>query len=105
MEQRERLARTIAGLFNAARPQGMGFIRFRPGDMTPAEAAAYADRALVGETLHFDYLEGRVMKVSMSAGGVHDLHLWERDNGNAQAAIEDGLTDPQYAALPAPVAR
>ena len=77
-------ADVLAALYNAAKPQGMGFLQYDPQPMTQAEAAQ-----ILHETTDFDYLKGRVMKISLS-GGEFDPRLYDRDNGHgaAQRAID-----------------
>lgn len=100
-------ARTIAGLYNNSRPQGMGIIHFVEGKMSPADALkmARAGRADVRgrSSCHMDYVSGRVVKVTVdcTTGLPGELWRYDRDlgEGAAQAAILDGLTDPFYAEL------
>jgi hypothetical protein len=69
----------LAALYNAAKPQGMGFMHYDPTPMTPSEAAA-----LLAQTTSFDYLKGRVMKIDLS-GNQLDPYLYDRDNGQGAA--------------------
>ena len=73
-------AAVLAALYNAARPQGMGFLHYTPEDMTRDQAAE-----LLKETANFDYLRGRVMKISL-ANDVLRTGLYDRDNGDGAAA-------------------
>jgi hypothetical protein len=77
-------AQVLAALFNNARPQGMGFLSFKPEPMTAAQAAE-----LLKAQTYFDYLQGRVMKVDLG-GDSFDERLYDRDNGQgaAWAAVE-----------------
>lgn len=77
-------AAVLAALYNAARPQGMGFMRFDPKPMTVEEA-----RGVLAQQQDFDYLQGRVMKVNLS-GDEFDPQWYDRDNGEDAAlqAIE-----------------
>lgn len=68
-------------LYNNARPQGMGYLHFVPGDMSKEEARLIIKS---GQT-YFDYLKGRVMKVNLS-GSTFDPWLYDRDNGYEAAA-------------------
>ena len=70
----------LAALYNAARPQGLGFLHYTPEDMTVAQARRILDS---GET-YFDYYKGRVMKVDLSTGNL-DTRLYNRDNGSGAA--------------------
>ncbi len=87
-------ADVLAALYNASKPQGMGFMHYNPKPMTRGEA-----EALLEQTTYFDYLQGRVMKVDLS-GDALDPRLYDRDNGQgaAQKAIEafvrSGDTNP-----------
>jgi hypothetical protein len=72
-------AEVLAALYNASKPQGMGMLHYDPKPMTTDEASS-----LVGQG-YFDYLKGRVMKVSLS-GDEFDPWLYDRDNGTGAAA-------------------
>lgn len=76
----------LAALFNASRQQGMGFLDKRGSQaMTEQDAAA----VIAEEGMHFDYLRGRVMKVSIDGDEI-ETRLYDRDNGAgaAERAIE-----------------
>lgn len=82
-------AEVLAALYNASKPQGLGFLQARMVDMPKAEAAEYikthtregpAGRA----QCYFDYLLGRVMKVDIG-GDVLRTFLYDRDNGPGAA--------------------
>lgn len=81
-------AQVLAALYNASRPQGMGFLQAKPGDMTVAEAEAIlpvhkevADGlSLPVSRAYFDYLRGRVIKVDVSEDPL-DFRLYDRDLG------------------------
>lgn len=85
-------AAVLAVLYNASKPQMMGFMHYDPTPMTIEEA-----RKLLGRGDSFDYLKGRVMKIDLSR---NELDTWgyDRDNGPgaAQMAIESlqTTTDP-----------
>lgn len=85
-------AKVLAALYNASRPQGMGFMHFKPEPMTEAEAAD-----LLTHGSYFDYLKGRVMKVDLS-GDTLETRLYDRDNGEgaAERAIKH-ITEAQSA--------
>jgi len=74
----------LAALYNASKPQGAGFMHFDPSPMSVNEA-----RTLLEQDTDFDYLKGRVMKISLS-GDTLDPWLYNRDNGDgaAEQAIE-----------------
>lgn len=102
MNTHVKVARVIAGLYNHARAQGMGWIHFTAGKLSPEKAAGFAAEAIREGHIYFDYLGGRVMKISVEAdGSVGSTRLYDRDNGfgAADAAIADGLTDPYYDVL------
>jgi hypothetical protein len=75
----------LAALYNAAKPQGMGFMQYDPAPMTFDEAKAILDQGYTD----FDYLKGRVMKINLS-GDEFDPWLFDRNNGEgaAQRAID-----------------
>lgn len=75
--------KVLQALYNNSRPLGMGFIQYVEGDMEDKIA-----KKIVKDTLRFDYLFGRVMKVDLS-GDEFDHGLYDRDNGEgaAQKAI------------------
>jgi hypothetical protein len=79
-------AKILAALYNASRPQGMGFLQAKQGDMSEVEAQKLLD---AGHT-YFDYLHGRVMKIDLSGGDELDTWLYDRDNG--RGAAEDAIT-------------
>ena len=74
----------LAALYNEARPQNIGFLRYNPAPMTLSEAR---DELSMGAT-YFDYLYGRVMKVDIS-GNTLDPSMYDRDNG--ENAAENAL--------------
>jgi hypothetical protein len=84
----------LAALFNASRQQGMGFT-----DMRGTQPMTEADAAEVIKTdgMYFDYLRGRVMKISLD-GDELETRLYDRDNG--QGAAERAI-EPLRATAPA----
>lgn len=72
-------ASVLAALYNASKPQGMGFMHYDPTPMTREEADA-----LLWQTTDFDYLKGRVMKVDLE-GESFDPWGYNRDNGEDAA--------------------
>jgi hypothetical protein len=64
----------LAALYNNKSPLGMGWLQFKPGNMSPAEAT----KELLRST-SFDYLYGRPMKIDLS-GDELDLTLYNRDD-------------------------
>jgi hypothetical protein len=70
-------AEVLAGLYNAARPQGRGFLEYDSEPMTVEEA-----EEILKQQSYFDYLKGRVMKISLLEGKTgFDEWLYDRDNG------------------------
>jgi hypothetical protein len=90
-------AKVLAGLYNASRPQGMGFLHYDPTPMTEVEAADLLTR---GD--YFDYLKGRVMKIRIPETGEIEGRLYDRDNGDgACEAVITSLreSDPMNAVI------
>jgi len=81
-------AEVLAALYNASKPQGMGFLHYTPEPMTRDEAAEQLKL-----TTDFDYLRGRVMKVNITDN--LDTMRYDRDNG--QGAAERAISDLQQA--------
>lgn len=73
-------AEVLAALYNASKPQGMGFLHYDPTPMKTEEA-----ESLLRRQTDFDYLKGRVMKIDLS-GEELDSWLYDRDNGEGAAA-------------------
>ncbi len=83
-------AEVLAALFNASRPQGMGFLQYTPEPMSSGEAS----EILASGVVYFDYLKGRVMKLSLKDDAGFEEWGYDRDNGSgaaerAIAAIRD----------------
>ncbi|MCX6709881.1 MAG: hypothetical protein NTV63_02925 [Candidatus Woesearchaeota archaeon] len=78
-------ADVLAVLYNASKPQGMGFMQYDPKPMKREEAQKMID---AGYT-YFDYLKGRVMKIDIS-GDELNPGLYDRDNG--QGAAEKAIS-------------
>lgn len=72
-------AEVLAALYNNSHPHGMGFIQYNPEPMTIEQA-----RELLKQTTYFDYLVGRVMKISLESNTVHTWD-YNKDNGNGAA--------------------
>ena len=72
-------AAVFKALYDYAKPKGMGMFMYKPGDISIDVA-----REIVAETLNFDYVQGRVMKVDIS-GDSFDSYLYDRDNGEGRA--------------------
>lgn len=81
-------ADVLAALYNRAKPQGMGFLHYDPTPMTREVAEEFLSAP--NESLYFDYLKGRVMKVDLRSDTEFSERLYDRDNGQgaAQAAID-----------------
>lgn len=73
-------AEVLAALYNASKPQGMGFIYYDSTPMKTEEAESLLERQT-----DFDYLKGRVMKVDLS-GEELDPRGYDCDNGDGAAA-------------------
>lgn len=71
----------LATLYNWSRPQGMGFLQ-HDGDLMTEEQA----QEILGDNTapYFDYLKGRVMKVTIN-GKTLDPWLYDRDLGAGAA--------------------
>lgn len=82
-------AEVLCKLFNASKPQNMGFLQSHEYDMTIEEA----QKLLIpySERIIFDYIRGRVMKVDLSDDSF-DPRAYDRDNGEGAAAEALGLT-------------
>lgn len=81
-------AEVLATLYNAAKPQGMGFLQYEDKDMSVEEAQELLD--MQPDNGRFDYLKGRVMKVNLQRDEFNPS-LYNRDNGDfaAQEALKD----------------
>jgi hypothetical protein len=74
-------AAVLAALYNASRPQGMGFLQYDKEPMKEEEAAK-----LLESHGYFDYLKGRVMKLAItSVSEFIEERLYDRDNGQGAA--------------------
>lgn len=76
-------AEVLAALFNASRQQGMGFLDSsgnKPITIDDARECLVAS----GDQMYFDYLRGRVMKISLKKDTL-DARLFDRDNGKGAA--------------------
>ncbi len=81
-------ADVLAALYNASKPQGMGFMQYEPKPMQREEAEELLKRGK-----YFDYLKGRVMKVDLS-DNEFDPWGYDRDNGpGAAKAALNALRD------------
>lgn len=69
----------LAGLYNASKPQGMGFLQADSADMSNEEA-----KDLLKDQDYFDYLKGRIMKVRIVGDELEEA-LYDRDNGQGAA--------------------
>lgn len=80
-------AAVLSALYNASHQQGMGFMHTRGGSSMSVEEA----RAELERTKHFDYLHGRVMKISLDTDDV-DEWGYDRDLGQGRLAeVVSGL--------------
>jgi len=80
-----RRAKILCALFNSAQCVGLGFFEHKIRIMSELEA-----EKLLEKQTYFDYIEGRVMKVSIGVDCHVDTRLYNRDNGYlaAERAIE-----------------
>jgi hypothetical protein len=74
-------ARVLAALFNSSRQQGLGFLDSRGAKPMSEEEA---EKVIAEQGLYFDYLRGRVMKVSLDGDSL-EPRLYDRDNGPGAA--------------------
>lgn len=72
-------AEVLVALYNNSHPHGLGFLQYNPEPMTIEQA-----RELLQQTTCFDYLGGRVMKISLESDTVHTWG-YNRDNGDGAA--------------------
>ena len=77
-------AEVLMVLYNNAKPLGMSYLHYDPAPMTKEEAQKILD---TGQD-YFDYLKGRVMKISLKRNDL-DTRLYNRDNG--ENAAENAL--------------
>ena len=75
----------MAALYNASKPQGMGFMHYDPKPMTRQEA-----EALLVQGTYFDYLKGRVIKVNLESD---ELDEWGYDRDNGQGAAKRAIAE------------
>lgn len=71
-------AEVLAALYNGARQQGLGIFNQRGGAGMTVEQAR--EELANNERKYFDYLHGRVMKVSLKSDELN-TGLYNRDNG------------------------
>lgn len=72
-------AEVLASLYNNSHPHGMGFLQYNPEPMTIEQA-----REILKDCTYFDYLAGRVMKISLESNIVHTSG-YNMDNGKGAA--------------------
>ena len=77
-------AEVLAALYNASKPQGLGFLHATDEPMSAKQA-----KKILKKQTDFDYLQGRVMKINLG-GDELDPRGYDYDNGEgaAQAAID-----------------
>jgi len=80
-------AEVLAALYNGSRQRGMWFLQTRGAEGMTVEQAR--EELANNERQYFDYLHGRVMKISLR-GDELNTALYNRDNGQgaAEAIIE-----------------
>ena len=69
-------AQALCALFNSARTQGLGILQYDSKHVMNVKEA----ETLLEKTKYFDYVEGRVLKVSLEKDEF-DERLYDRDNG------------------------
>lgn len=79
-------AEVLAALFNGSRQQGMGFLDLRGATEMTVDHA----REILKTQHDFDYLYGRVMKISVSGD---ELNPWLFDRDNGEGAVEEIIND------------
>lgn len=79
-------AQVLAALYNNSKVQGLGALHATGVEMTVEEA-----EELLKESYNFDYLHGKIMKISLKSQGEFESYLYDRDNGEgaAQAVINN----------------
>lgn len=91
-------AQALCALYNNAKPQGLGLINFREGNLTEEQAETLIRERICRSPseekphAYFDYLFGKVIKVKFVEGSNEfDERLYDRDNGEGSAgeAIEN----------------
>lgn len=75
-------AEVLAVLYNNSRPLGLGFLHYTPEDMSVSEA-----EELLKQSPSFDYLKGRVMKITIS----DEFDPWLYDENNGKGAAQRAL--------------
>lgn len=83
-------ADVLAALYNAAQPHGMGFLHYDPTPMKRKDA-----ERLLAQSDYFDYIKGRVMKISLPDGDDEIVEFcYDRDNGEgAMQRVIDALRE------------
>lgn len=77
-------AQVLMSLYNNSHPQGLGFLHFNPEPMTIEQA-----REILAKTQDFDYLAGRVMKISLESNLVR---TWGYNRDNGEGAAEKAIS-------------
>jgi hypothetical protein len=78
----ENAAKILANLYNAAIPQGLGLLHYKPNPWNESVARSYLESREFytrGE-IYIDYLQGRVMKLLFKVGSPLEFALYDRDN-------------------------
>ena len=73
-------AKVLAALYNASKPLGLSILAYDGGHIMSEEEAA----EMLKEQTYFDYVYGRVMKISLKTYDL-DVRLYDRDNGTGAA--------------------
>lgn len=72
-------AQVLMTLYNNSKPLGLGFLQYDPKPMTEIEA-----EELLKQTMDFDYVKGRIMKINLSKNPFV-VTWYDRDNGDGKA--------------------
>lgn len=79
-------AAVLAALYNHSRAQGLGLLHYDSAPMGIEEARKILEELNAeGMRPYFDYLKGRVMKVSLGSDELN-TRPYDRDNGEGAAA-------------------
>ncbi len=84
--------KVIQALYNASKPQGMGFLHFTPEDLADEESKeeveAHTSDGRGQEKIYFDYLRGRIIKCEISTD---EIDPWGFDRDNGEGACERAI--------------
>lgn len=81
-------AKLLAALYNAARPQGMGWLHAKEADMTEAEAASLIAAQRDDGVAWFDYVHGRPLKIGFDGNTLLRADLYDRDAPGGAGSVQ-----------------